>query len=96
MSLSPYMEKVTHPFLLMRGLSMDSKIIINESLLRQIFDQESKKIVGICLKRFEIHNNTEDQKKAIKEALYENLRNILDLLVYNGKESILLKKSESK
>lgn len=71
---------------------MDVKIIVNESLLRQIFDQESKKIVGICMKRFEIHNNPEDQKKAIKEALYENLRNILDMLIINGKESINLTK----
>jgi len=69
---------------------MDTKIIINESLLRQIFDQESKKIVGICMKRFEIHNNPEDQKKAIKEVLYESLRNILDIIVLNGKEGISL------
>lgn len=73
---------------------MDAKIIINESLLRQIFDSEAKKIVGICMKRFEIHDKPEDQKKAIKEALYENLRNILDLLIYNGKESIKLTKGE--
>jgi len=69
---------------------MNPKIIIDESLLRQIFEQESKKIVGICMKRFEIHNNPEDQKKAIKEALYENLRNILDILIINGKEGISL------
>lgn len=69
---------------------MNTRINIDENLLRQIFDQESKKIVGICMKRFEIHSNPEDQKKAIKEALYENLRNILDLLIINGKDSISL------
>jgi len=69
---------------------MDTKIKIEENLLRQIFEQEAKKIVGICMKRFEIHNNPEDQKKAIKEALYENLRNILDILIINGKENITL------
>jgi hypothetical protein len=69
---------------------VDNNIIIKESLLRYIFDTEAKKTVGICMKRFEIHSNPEDQKKAIKEALYENLRNILDMLIINGKESILL------
>lgn len=69
---------------------MDTKIKIEEKLLRYIFDIESKKLVGVCMKRFEIHNNPEDQKKAIKEALYENLRNILDLLIINGKEAITL------
>ena len=69
---------------------MDIRIKIDESLLRQIFDQESKKIVGICMKRFEIHNNPTDQKKAIKEVLYESLRNILDIIILNGKESINL------
>jgi hypothetical protein len=74
---------------------MDTKIKIEENLLRQIFDQEAKKIVGICMKRFEIHSNPEDQKKAIKEALYENLRNILDILIINGKESIYLTKNKN-
>lgn len=69
---------------------MDTRIKIEENVLRYIFEQESKKIVGICMKRFEIHSNPEDQKKAIKEALYENLRNILDLLIINGKEAINL------
>jgi hypothetical protein len=69
---------------------MDTRIKIEENILKYIFEQESKKIVGICMKRFEIHNNPEDQKKAIKEALYENLRNILDLLIINGKEGISL------
>ncbi len=74
---------------------MNPKIIIDENLLRQIFDQESKKVVGICMKRFEIHSNPEDQKKAIKEALYENLRNLLDMLLLN-KEAINLTNTKSK
>ena len=73
---------------------MNNKIIIDESMLRQIFDLESKKTVGTCLKRFEIHSNPEDQKKAIKEVLYENLRNIQDMIILYGKESIRLSPSK--
>jgi len=75
---------------------MNPKIIINENLLRYIFDAEAKTIVGICMKRFEIHDNPDDQKKAIKEALYENLRNILNLIIINGKESIYLENKNDK
>lgn len=69
---------------------MDNKITINESLLRQIFDQESKRLVGTCLHRFESHNNPEEQKKAIKDVLYENLRVLRDMIIINGKEAIKL------
>ena len=71
---------------------MENKINLPEKLLRQIFMQESSRIVGCCLKRFEIHSNPEDQKKAIKEALYENLRVLQDMIIAYGKESINLEK----
>jgi len=75
---------------------MNIKIILDEQLLKYIFDVESKKLVGICMKRFEIHDNPEDQKKAIKEALYENLRGLLQILIYNGKENLLLTPKKEK
>ena len=63
-------------------------ITIDEQVLRQIFDCYSKKCVGTCLKRFEIHSNPEEQKKAIKEVLYENLRNIQDAIILYGATKI--------
>jgi hypothetical protein len=73
---------------------MENKINLSEKLLRQIFQQESSRIVGTCLKRFEIHSNSEDQKKAIKEALYENLRVLQDMIIAYGKEAINLEKGK--
>jgi hypothetical protein len=72
---------------------MDIKIILTESLLNLIFDQESKKIVGKCMKRFELTDDKELIKKEIKELLYECLRDIKDMLLLN-KESIKLTKKE--
>jgi hypothetical protein len=69
---------------------LDIKIIISEEQLRNIFDQESKRIVGTCLKRFESHINPTDQKAAIKDVLYENLRVLRDMIIINGKEAINL------
>jgi len=73
---------------------MEIKIIITENLLKQIFEQESKRIVGTCLHRFESHSNPEEQKKAIKDVLYENLRVLRDMIILNGKEGIKLTKKE--
>ena len=76
---------------------MDTIIKIDENTLKRIFDVESKRLVGITMKRFEIHSNPEDQKKAIKEALYENLRSICDLIIAcSGKESIRLTNIDQK
>ena len=72
---------------------MDIKIILTESLLNTIFDQESKKIVGKCMKRFELTDDKELIKKEIKELLYEALRDIKDILLLN-KEAIKLTKKE--
>ena len=69
---------------------MDIKIILTETQINQIFEQESKRIVGTCLKRFETHSNPIEQKKAIKDVLYEMLRVLRDMLIINGKESIRL------
>jgi len=69
---------------------MEIKIIISEEQLKNIFEQESKRIVGTCLHRFESHTDPNEQKKAIKDVLYENLRVLRDFIIINGKESISL------
>lgn len=69
---------------------MDIKIILTEEKLKRIFEQESSRIVGTCLKRFETHVDPIEQKKAIKDVLYENLRVLRDMIIANGKESIRL------
>ena len=68
----------------------DMNIIIDEQLLNIIFQQESSKLVGKCLKRFELSDNKEEIKKQIRELLYEGLRDIKDIIIINGKESIRL------
>lgn len=69
---------------------MVPKIIINEDLLNQIFKLESTKTVGKVLKRFDLSNNKEEIKKQVKEIMYEAYRDIRDIIVLNGKESIHL------
>jgi hypothetical protein len=69
---------------------MDIKIVIDEKLLNQIFQLESVKLVGKCLKRFELTDDKELIKKEIKELLYEGLRDIRDMLSIYGKDSIRL------
>lgn len=72
-------------------------IKISEKLLNYIFSSESKKIVGICMRRFEIHSSPEDQKAAIKEVIYEGLRNIEKMITISGKDAIYLQnQSEGK
>jgi hypothetical protein len=71
---------------------MNKNIIIDETLLRHIFDIESKKIVGKACKRFELSDNKEEIKKQIRELLYEFMRDLQDILIINGKEGINLTK----
>ena len=71
---------------------MENKINISENLLNQIFQQESSKLVGKCLKRFEISDNKDEIKKQVREILYEGLRDIKDYLITYGKDSINLTK----
>jgi hypothetical protein len=76
---------------------MKNKIVMDENLLHKIFEDESKRIVGTCLKRFETHSNPEEQKRAIKDVLYENLRVLRDMIIAYGKEAInLTNESQSK
>jgi len=69
---------------------MENKISLSESLLNQIFQQESSKLVGKCLKRFELSDNKDEIKKQVKEILYEGLRDIKDYIITYGKEAINL------
>lgn len=57
---------------------MNSKVDINT-----IFDKESAKIVGRVLKRVDLyHNDINLLKSSLKETIYEELRNLRDLLIY--------------
>jgi len=72
---------------------MDNKIIIDLDLLKTILDQESKKLVGKVMKRFEISENKEEIKKAVKELLYEQMRDLNDFFI-KGKLLIDFTKSK--
>jgi hypothetical protein len=69
---------------------MDNKLKISEETLNYIIDQESRKTVGIILKRYEFIDDKEVLKKEIKEILYESFRNLRDMIRINGKEGVSL------
>ena len=71
---------------------MENKINISENLLNQIFQQESRKICGTIMKRYEIIEDKEVLKKEIKELIYEAYRNLRDIIIMYGKDSINLTK----
>jgi len=53
---------------------------ITEKFLDDILTKTSRTLVGIVCKRFEILENKEDIKKSVKELIYENARNIKELI----------------
>jgi hypothetical protein len=77
-----------------------NKVLIDLDLLKYILDQEVKKIVGKCMKRFELSNNKDDIKLQVKELIYEHMRDIKDTITNTckGEESIILinKEDQSK
>lgn len=74
---------------------MDNKIEINLKTLNNIFNKEAQKLVGKCMKRFELSDNKDDIKKQVKEILYEGLRDIQDIIeACSGKEGLRLTKGE--
>jgi hypothetical protein len=73
---------------------MKNNIIIEESLLRNLVDMESRKICGIIMKRYEIIEDKEILKKETKELIYEAYRNLRDMIILYGKESIRLSPSK--
>lgn len=58
----------------------NNKVILNLDLFRILLNQESKKLVGKLMKRFEICDDKETIKKECKELIYEEFRNIIDTL----------------
>ena len=63
---------------------MDNKILLDLDALKVILNQESKKIVGKIMKRFELSDDKEQIKKEVKELLYESFRDLNDFFI-NGK-----------
>lgn len=60
---------------------MEKYITIDENLLKSIFTSEAQKLVGKCLKRFELTDDKELIKKEVKELLYEAMRDVRDIIV---------------
>ena len=75
---------------------MTKYIIIDEGLLKYILSKQAQNIVGKCMKRFEIHTDKEEIKKAVKELLYENYRDLENIIKTSsqGKDSIYLEKGK--
>lgn len=75
---------------------MDKSIIINEQLLKFLLIQSSQKIVGKCMKRFELSTDKEEIKKQIKELLYESYRDLSDSIINCSKtnQAIHLEKND--
>lgn len=77
-----------------------NKVLIDLDLLKYILDQEARKIVGKCMKRFELSTNKDEIKLQVKELLYEHSRDLNDNIsnICKGEESIILinKEDQSK
>lgn len=58
----------------------NKKVLLNLELFKIILKQESKKIVGKCMKRFELSEDKELIKREVKELIYESFRDILDTI----------------
>lgn len=57
-----------------------NRISVDLDLFRTILEQESRKLVGKCMKRFENGDDKESIKKQIKELVYESFRQIIETL----------------
>jgi len=73
----------------------DNKIILDLNSLKFILESEAKKIVGKCMKRFELSDNKEQIKKEVKELLYESFRDLNDFFI-NGKILFEFKSMENR
>jgi len=63
---------------------MDNKITINLDLLKILLDQESKRLVGKVMKRFDLSDDKNIIKSQVKEILYEEMRDLGTFFI-NGK-----------
>ncbi len=59
---------------------MKNEYRVSEKYLDEIVEKSSRSLVGMVMKRFEIFENKEDVKSAIKELIYENYRNLKGLI----------------
>jgi len=60
---------------------MDKEVyIISKDYLEQLLDSSSRTTVGKACKKFEISNSLPDIKIQIKELIYEEFRNLKNLL----------------
>jgi hypothetical protein len=55
-----------------------SKVQVDISLLKMLLDSETRKLVGKVCKRFEISEDKNAIKSAVKEILYEHGRDLID------------------
>ena len=53
---------------------------ISKKFLEDALSKSSKALVGMAMKRFEIFDDKEAIKASIKELIYENYRNLKELL----------------
>jgi len=60
---------------------------IDSDILKDVFKSESQKLVGKCMKRFELSDNKEEIKKQVKELIYESMRDELDLIIAHAKNN---------
>jgi len=69
---------------------MEEKKVLSEkeallAYLEELCNFESSKLVGKCMKRFEIITDREILRKNIKELIYESFRDVKDILNAYGK-----------
>jgi len=55
---------------------MDKKYTISKEYLEKILSKGASSLVGMVMKRFEIHDNKEVIKKEAKELIYETFRSV--------------------
>lgn len=53
---------------------------ITEEFVEKVFNHASKALVGKIMKRFELFDDKNAIKKAVKELIYENYRDVKTLL----------------
>ena len=53
---------------------------VSKEYLDRVIDSSARSLVGKAMKRFEIIEDKEEIKKAIKEVIYENYRELKELV----------------
>jgi hypothetical protein len=71
-----------------------NKVFVDIDLLKIILEGETRKLTGKTCKRFEISDNKEEIKKAVKELIYEHGRDLLDF--FKNGTVLFSNKSEEK